>query len=141
MNETMQEILEWGLRHDAFLEAARICYRLWANGGPFSIKVPIERVYRDDQERGVIVIWMQGRRASKKETELPAGSITFTINHPAQNGIVYYETRSYVWNGRAWVIGPKVELFMTSGGVLSKPKVLDEKEGFARWGEHMQGPV
>lgn len=140
MNETMQEILEWGIVHDAFPEAAHICYRLWANDGPFSRSGPIEKVYREDSERGSIVISTQGRRANKKCPELPAGSITFTLNHPERNGIAYYETNSFVWNGRGWAAGPREEFFMTVGGILSQPKVLDEKEGFARWVEGLRGP-
>jgi len=141
MNETQREIMEWGLIHDALPQAARICYQLWANGGSFAANVPIERVYRSDEERGPIVIWSQGRPADKIDVALPAGSITYSFNHPKRNGVHYYETCSYVWKSHEWVPGPKGHLFMSVGGIFSKPKVLDEKDGFARWVKGMRGPV
>jgi hypothetical protein len=141
MDETPKEILEWGILHDALIQAAGIVYQLFANGGAFARKVPVTRHYRTDEERGPVQIWWQGRAADKLYGALPPGSITYTFNHPTQNGVYYYETNVYAWEGSGWKAGAKEELFMTVGGVFSKPVVLEPKEGFERWAKGLRIPL
>jgi len=141
MNDAQQDIMEWGLLNDSFPQAALICYQLWAKGGTFAREVPVDRFYRNDTERGPILLWWNGRPANKIDPELPPGSITFTFNHPDRNGICYSETKSYIWKVREWVPGPKREIFMTVGGLFAKPRILDSEEGFTRWVKGVEGPL
>jgi hypothetical protein len=140
MNEPMQEIIEWGLLHDAVPQAARICYELWATNRPISKKLPISRFYRSDEERGPILIWWNGREANKIEQQLPPGSITFTRNYLERNNVHYYETHSLIWNNGEWVEGPKEDFYITKGGIVTKPVVLDRREGIVRWTKGMTSP-
>jgi hypothetical protein len=141
MNDAMQDILEWGIAHDALEQASQLCYRLWAKPRSLgSCDFLLDVFFREESERGPIILWKQGRPANKIEEALPPGSITFTIRHREQCGIHYTETCSCVWKDGAWITGPKSELFMTSGGLLSKPVVLDSKVGFERWVKGLPQP-
>lgn len=141
MSEPMQEIIEWGLLHDAVPQAARICYKLWATNRPISKKLPIRRFYGSDEERGPILIWWNGREGNKIEAQLPPGSITFTRNYPERNNVHYFETHSLVWNNSEWAEGPKEDFYITKGGMFSKPMVLDRSEGIARWTKGLTTPM